>query len=351
MLFKHMKKAVTITCVAALISISAVYTYAEEPNNVTVTASILNLRESPNTSSKILDKLTKGKQLKVIDSSNGWCKVTENGLTGWVSADYVTNSILQSKPIQSGTIKGSSVNIRKGPGLTYNVITQLKKGEKLDILEESGSWVKTKTTDDIIGWVSSSYIEKGTTSAQIEHPKTPEPENSDINNSSTKPESQNSNQNDSIKTPEPETGIPDNSIATPESDVGSGNDSVAGEIIEYAKSFLGIKYTYGGTTPESGFDCSGFTQYTFEKFGINLNRVAADQANQGVEVSKEELLPGDLVFSDTDGGNNNITHVGIYIGDGLFINAASGSTTGKVVISDLNSSYWQKTYMVARRVI
>lgn len=383
MLFKHMKKAVAITLVAALISISAVSTYAEEPDNVTVTASILNLREAPNTTSKILDKLAKGKQLKVIDSSNGWYKVTENGLTGWVSDTYVTKPISKNKLIQSGAITGNNVNIRKGPGLSYNIITQLQKGEKLDIADVSGDWYKVKTSKDITGWVSSSYISKSAVNpAGSNSPANTAGTASSVNasssgknstvNTASKADSENTASTATqanIESAVSQTGLenPDSaaseagssgtssSVTDPAKLSGTENsildDTLAGEIVEYAKSFLGVKYIYGGTSPETGFDCSGFTKYTFEKFGINLNRVAADQAEQGIEVTKDELMPGDLIFSDTDGGNNNITHVGIYVGEGLFINAASGSTTGKVVISDLNSSYWQQTYMLAKRII
>ena len=126
--------------------------------------------------------------------------------------------------------------------------------------------------------------------------------------------------------------------------------SLAQSIIKYSKNLLGIKYVYGGMS-NKGFDCSGFVKYVFGKFGINVDRVAAEQAQNGNSVSKGNLSTGDLVFFDTDGGRNYINHVGIYIENGDFIHASSGSVSHKVVISNLNSGFYSTYYMTARRVI
>jgi peptidoglycan DL-endopeptidase CwlO len=101
-------------------------------------------------------------------------------------------------------------------------------------------------------------------------------------------------------------------------------------LVVYAAKFLGTRYVWGGTTP-SGFDCSGFTKYVYAHFGISLNRVSRDQANQGTRVTKQGLKPGDLVFF-----GNPIHHVGIYVGNNSFIHAPR---TGDVVrISPLTRS-------------
>jgi len=101
-------------------------------------------------------------------------------------------------------------------------------------------------------------------------------------------------------------------------------------LVVYAAKFLGVRYVWGGTTP-SGFDCSGFTKYVYAHFGISLNRVSRDQANQGTRVAKQNLKPGDLVFF-----GNPIHHVGIYVGNNSFIHAPR---TGDVVrISALTRS-------------
>ena len=134
-------------------------------------------------------------------------------------------------------------------------------------------------------------------------------------------------------TPEPEPE------PTPES-------SVSSDIIETAKDYLGYSYVSGGSSPETGFDCSGFTKYIYGLYGINLNRVAADQADNGTPISKEELQPGDLVLFSYY-GSDSIGHSGIYIGDGNFIHAAN-SNRG-VVIDTLESGYYLDNYVTARR--
>ncbi|MBU3215361.1 NlpC/P60 family protein [Clostridium estertheticum] len=113
-----------------------------------------------------------------------------------------------------------------------------------------------------------------------------------------------------------------------------------GAIIAYASNFLGTPYLWGGTTP-SGFDCSGFTQYVYAHFGISVGRTTFDQINDGVEVSRDKLQPGDLVFF---GSFANPHHMGMYIGDNNYIHAPR---TGDVIkISALG----RNDYVTARRV-
>jgi N-acetylmuramoyl-L-alanine amidase len=130
--------------------------------------------------------------------------------------------------------------------------------------------------------------------------------------------------------------------------VSRGITDTAESMISYAKRFLGVNYVWGGTTPE-GFDCSGFIKYVYKHFGISLNRVSSAQAAQGVSVKKSNLLPGDLVFFDTNGGHNHINHVGMYIGGGQFIQASSEQSG--VVISSLTDGFYARSFMKAKRVV
>jgi len=126
------------------------------------------------------------------------------------------------------------------------------------------------------------------------------------------------------------------------------SESKGQSIVNYARKFLGTKYRWGGTTTK-GFDCSGFTQYVYKKSGISLSRVSRNQAKNGTYIKKANLRIGDLVFFDTNGGKNRINHVGIYIGGGKFIHSSSNHKG--VVISNIDSGFYSKTYMTARRVL
>lgn len=121
-----------------------------------------------------------------------------------------------------------------------------------------------------------------------------------------------------------------------------GRDALA--IVEFAKKYLGVSYVWAGQGP-SGFDCSGFTYYVFDHFGIALPRMADGQYNAGSKVSN--LQPGDLVFFTTY--EPGPSHVGIYIGDNEFIHASSGA--GVVTITSLSEAYYKARYLGARRVI
>ena len=107
--------------------------------------------------------------------------------------------------------------------------------------------------------------------------------------------------------------------------------------------YLGIPYVWGGASPVSGFDCSGFIMYVYAQVGVSLPHHAASQYNYGVPVSSDDLQPGDLVFF------NGLGHAGIYIGGGQFIHAPH---TGDVVkISSLSDSWYAATYVGARRIL
>lgn len=119
-------------------------------------------------------------------------------------------------------------------------------------------------------------------------------------------------------------------------------------VVNAAKSALGTKYAYGGTTPGVGMDCSGLTLYAYSKIGVTLPHSSSMQSKMGTWVARANLLPGDLVFFNT-AGNGTAAHCGVYIGNGTFINAQSG--LGQVASASLSNSYWSRVYLTARRII
>lgn len=117
-------------------------------------------------------------------------------------------------------------------------------------------------------------------------------------------------------------------------------------LLSTAAKHLGTPYRYGGTRP-GGFDCSGFVLYVYGKADYSLKRTASQQVSCGVIVEKEDLLPGDLVFFQGTGSGAIASHVGIYVGDGMFIHAASRG----IRYDSLDDSYWTRHYLTARRVV
>lgn len=121
----------------------------------------------------------------------------------------------------------------------------------------------------------------------------------------------------------------------------------ASDMLTQAMGLLGVPYRRGGTSEETGFDCSGFVRHLYEKsFGRLLPRRADEQAKVTETIDRAELKPGDLVFFNTM--KRAFSHVGIYVGDGKFIHAPRAGKS--IRVDDMRSAYWQKRFNGARRV-
>lgn len=215
-----------------------------------------------------------------------------------------------------GVVSEKSIKLRNYPSTdTSDVITGLKEGAEVEVLSRWENWYKVETAGKTTGWLRNDLITL---------------------------ENIGSTENMSALISSREKAIP---LERPKEVVPKGQ-----QIANYARKFFGVKYVWGGTTPK-GFDCSGLVQYVYRQFGVRLARVSSEQATQGIKVSKSELRPGDLVFFDTNGGRGSISHVGIYAGDGKFIEAASGYSSSKVKITDMTSGYYSQNYVTARRVL
>ena len=127
--------------------------------------------------------------------------------------------------------------------------------------------------------------------------------------------------------------------------------ATAAHVLQTADRYIGVPYVWGGNTPESGFDCSGFTKYVFAKEGIQLPRTSREQARVGQSVALDfaALLPGDLLMFAEPG--EAISHVAIYVGDGRIIHASSA--VGEVTYLDLGgdrAAWYIQNLVVVRRV-
>lgn len=200
-------------------------------------------------------------------------------------------ALAQSPYVTAGTVSvGTALNVRQSYSTSAAVLGKLYSGSSVTVLDSYSGFYKILYNGNY-GWVSSQYIKN-------------------------------------VKT-------------------GGITNAAAKTAVLTAESVLGTPYVYGGASA-SGFDCSGLVQYAYAKAGVSLPHSSTQQALKGSYVAKSNLQPGDLVFFDTDGGLNAINHDGIYIGNGLFVNAQSG--LGRVAIANLSNSYWSGVFMTARRI-
>lgn len=318
-----------------------------------------------------ISNVNKDEKVTIIDEANGWCYIQTEQISGWVRKTVLdikieeqtvtastepinteestntenTNTIsnyeqtstntneqatntttteaektLEETPVEEKTmyVNYSSVNIRKGPGTDYGVEDSLILNDEVKVIAESGDWYKVKA-GNVTGYVAKRLLSSTMQSTS---------RNAEERIIDQEEENQNNEPN---ITQEVET-----------------NSSIGQEIANFAEQYLGCKYVYGGSGP-STFDCSGFTMYVYKNFGVNLSHSATAQSKNGSYVAKEDLQPGDLVFFKDYETMDGIGHVGIYIGEGNFIHASSG--TGYCVkISTLLTGSYKTRYETARRI-
>lgn len=279
-----------------------------------VTGDSVRMRSESNTSSSTVTTLSRGTAVSVLDSLSGWYKINYNGKDGYMSADYLDVKSSATGLSSYGIVKADSLNIRSDISTSASVVTTARNGACVDVTGFEKGWFSVKYNDKS-GYVSGDYLT--------------------LTNSKPAPAA-------------PKASVPSNSDLPSGGSAGSGSGS-GYDIVSTAEQYLGVPYVYGGASP-SGFDCSGFTMYVYQQYGYSLPHGATPQLNYGSAVSKSELQPGDLVFfTGTSSTTSAASHVGIYIGDGQFIHASSG--TGYCVkISSLNENYYTNHYLTGRHI-
>jgi cell wall-associated NlpC family hydrolase len=127
----------------------------------------------------------------------------------------------------------------------------------------------------------------------------------------------------------------------------SSSDDKMNELVMYAMSLADMPYHFGGSSPDNGFDCSGFVDHVFRhSLGISLPRTSHEISQVGTVVKKEHLRPGDLVFYNTQ--HSSYSHVGIYVGEDKFVHAPK--TGSQIRVEKMNEKYWLNRYNGARRI-
>lgn len=297
----------------------------------------VRFRTGPGTTYSIIDLYNRGKELTIISEVGEWTACIIDGESGYVYSAYVLRETVSEIEIEipsqttqptstpsaapseipgtgeeqppatetpqpssvpakesPGYISGNNVRFRSGPSMSSGIICELFYGNKVTITGYSGEWTAV-IYNGVPGFVYSTYVKEG----EYEYTDTTS---------------------------------------------GAAGTVEGKAIADYALGFVGYNYCWGGTSPSTGFDCSGLVYYVYGQFGYSLNRVAADQARNGVHV--DELEPGDILCFYS--GGSYIGHVGIYIGGGKFVHAAN-SALG-VIVSSLEGYYENRGYE-ARRIV
>ena len=132
----------------------------------------------------------------------------------------------------------------------------------------------------------------------------------------------------------------------PTTKITSRSDDVSEEILSYALSLKGTPYRWGKSSPDEGFDCSGFVWHVYRQYGFSIPRTAAQIAYQLPEVETQDRRPGDLLVFNL--GDKPFAHVGLYLGNDSFIHASSGKAAS-VTVSNLDTPYWWGRFAGVRR--
>ena len=309
------------------------------------------LKILPLINSENIQVLSKDSTVTVNDEVNGWAYVSNNVVSGWLRSDKLTPAVKDTSTDQPeenkeqpeedteatesnestiGYISAGSVNVRESASTSSEVLTTLTRNTKVTVESIENGWAKISTTSGVSGYVSNQYI----SSEQVT-----ETNRGDVERTSR----ENEVASDEVEETNIEVDTEQEKSNTAETNTSISNKGE--EVANYAKTLLGKSYVYGGVGPNS-FDCSGFTQYVYGKFGVNLSHSASAQSNVGYAISKSNLQLGDMVFF-TQGGSS-IGHVGIYVGNNSFIHAANPQKG--VVITSLSDGYYTRNYKTARRV-
>lgn len=335
----------------------------------------------PNFFSKNILDLDAGTELELIDTMNNWYKVrTSKGREGWILKSKTTNKVLnvekqpentaesgnnvnnntQEKPkeepkvedkvekdntknsnsTKKGVVDVETANVRSKASTSSKRVAFLDYGDIVTIVSEENGFYKIEK-NDIKGYVSKDLV--SVDQDKVSSRSLAEERKEEVLRKEALRNEEKITENVGNINQEKEDNIENTEKVVDE------NSNKGAEVASYARQFLGIKYVLGGKTPESGFDCAGFTKYVYKNFGVTLGSIASAQNSIGTDVAREDLKVGDLILFQNE-EKTKIGHTGVYLGNGEFIHAANPQRG--VVIDNLNTmSYYNTRFVNAKRIV
>ena len=326
-----------------------------ETGYVGTISSKLELKLVPSITSSNVNTIEENSKITIKDIMNKWSYVETEEKAGWVltskiqiaeqkeenkieevkqeeNKETTTTSASEERKVEETKkttevtkyVSTETLNMRENADNNAKLVNQLKINTKVTVVETSGTWSKIKVNGKT-GYVASKYLSD---------------KKAEVTSRSEEIDRGNKNSQKEEKTTKTES----KTNTTTSSNSGSSGSG----IVACAKQYLGCRYVSGGSSPSTGFDCSGFTSYVYKQCGVSISRSSGAQASNGTAVSKSNLQPGDLVIFNNR-ANTSVGHVGIYIGGNTFIHAGNSGTG--VITTSLSDSYYSARYVTGRRII
>ena len=280
----------------------------------------LNIRAAASSDAEVLGKLYVKGAATVLETLDGWYKVTSGSVTGYVHADYVIvgdEATCKAASKRIGTVNTDTLRLRKEASTESGVRTLLSGGNKVTVIDESiEGWLKVQYKS-YTGYVSADYVSVETVYSYAES-KAEEAARKEAERAAAAKKNNNKTSSSNKKYNAP-SGVSGQSV------------------VNYAVQFVGNPYVWGGTSLTKGADCSGFVMKIYEAFGVSLPHSSYKLRSVGYSVSASDVQPGDIICYSG--------HVAIYMGDGKIVHASNRKDGIKI------SNNWQyKKVLAIRRI-
>jgi cell wall-associated NlpC family hydrolase len=253
----------------------------------------VNVRKTPKEDgiNNIVGKLPGFAGANILGEENGWYKIQSGKVTGYVRADFIASGteaeqLAVNHAQVMAIVNTDALNVRSEPSTDSQAWTQITKDQRYSVINQLDGWVQLDLdSGDDEDTEQGSYVSTRDNNVSVTY------------------------------------ALQEAVEYYPALDAANQAAAFRNQIVNFACQYVGGRYVWGGNSLTNGVDCSGFTQQVLKHFGISVPRVSRDQARTGTAVSSQNMKPGDLIFYANRRGT--INHVGMYIGNGQVVNAAS----------------------------